>query len=111
MLSVLIGLSPAGSLEHFRASGHAGAEPAGSNLACAAASVLLRTTARVIQGKQEIQSAGTAPGAGEMEFDVTHVPSGALEWMRGVTDCLLEGCLALERETPGAVEVRIVRRG
>ena len=111
MLSVLIGLSADGCLERFRASGHAGARIAGTNVACAAATALLRTAAEVIQSRRQIRSTGNAPAPGEMELEVIEVPEADQEWVRGVTDYLVQGCLAIQREAPEAVEVRTIRRG
>jgi uncharacterized protein YsxB (DUF464 family) len=111
MMSVVVRLSPAGCIEELRASGHAGEGRRGGNVVCAAATALLRTAADVLSARTGVRCEGEAPAEGELRFSVKEVPTDSLEWARGVTDFLLQGCGRIGSEAPEAVSVQILRRG
>ncbi len=97
-----------GTLAAVRASGHAGGEPAGTNIACAAATVLLRTAAGLLAVAGAAEGAADRPG--EMRFTVAPPRSGdggGAAWMRGVSDFLLQGLRDLQRERPEAVALTV----
>jgi hypothetical protein len=58
-----------------------------------------------------VRCEGEAPVEGELRFAVLEVPAESLEWARGVTDSLLQGCLRIRAEAPRSIDVRITRRG
>jgi len=98
-MRILIGVSPDGALKGFEAEGHAGLDVAGKNIACAAATTLLRTTARLCAGRGLIAD-GRATRPGSMSLVVSFVKSADAEWLRGVTDFLLRGVKDLQDEFP-----------
>lgn len=98
-----------GTLAGVRASGHAGREPAGANIACAAATVLLRTAGSLLAAAGAAQGGADRPG--ELAFTVA-LPRGRgggaeVAWLRGVSEFLLRGLRDLERERPDAVSVTV----
>jgi uncharacterized protein YsxB (DUF464 family) len=111
MMSVEVTLSSAGYVEAFSATGHAGGGRRGGDVVCAAATALLRTAADVLHARSGVRCSGVAPDEGELRFVVTEMPAESLEWARGVTDYLLQGCLRIQQEAPRSLVVRILRRG
>ena len=110
MMSVSVSLSPDGCLERLEASGHAAGGPRGSNLACAAATALLRAAAEVLSGRAGVRCTGQAPAEGNLTLVVHSVAPEAGEWTRGVTDFLVQGCRRLQGESEGGLTVRIRQR-
>ena len=97
-------VSPDGLLRRFEAAGHAGTVRRGENVACAAATTLLRTAARVCAGRG-IATEGGGGERGTMHC-IVDAPGAADEgWLRGMTDFLLRGLQDLREEFPKAVVV------
>jgi uncharacterized protein YsxB (DUF464 family) len=96
-----------GTLAAVRASGHAGSLPAGANIACAAATALLRTAGGLLAGEGAARGAAGSPG--EMRFTVSPPGAGGPDaaWLRGVSDFLLQGLRDLQRERPEAVALTV----
>ena len=108
MLRILLRVRSDGTLASARATGHAGKEAAGGNLACAAATALLRTAAGILRA--EGAATGSAPRPGSVAFRVRRGASGRGQdagWLRGVTDFLLQGLRDLQRERPDAVALTV----
>ncbi len=104
MVRVRILVSPDGLMKSFEAVGHAGSVARGSNLACAAATALLRTAARACEDKG-IVVRGDAGSRGSMRCILGAAESG---WLRGTTDFLLRGLRDLREEFPDAVDVEVI---
>jgi len=88
------------------ASGHAGAGKRGSDIVCAAVTILLRTTLSVLSGSGVETEASTA-GRGSLQYRVTAFAETDLPFLRYAADFLLEGLRALAEEYPEALEVLI----
>ena len=97
-------MSPEGLLSRFEADGHAGVAARGANVACAGATALLRTAGRLC-AERGIVAAGAADRPGQMTLAV--VPGAGGEWLRGVTDFLLQGVRDLQREFPREIALRV----
>jgi uncharacterized protein YsxB (DUF464 family) len=104
-LDIRIALSPRGCLRRFEADGHAGADPAGRNIACAAATSLLRTAGGLC-AERGLVSAGAADTPGTMRMSLGAPADNEEPWLRGVTDFLLRGLNDLAREFPREILVR-----
>ena len=104
MLTVLLEISPDGLLRRLQASGHAGRD-AGRNIACAAATVLLRTAGRECTARGMVAGGGSG-ARGEMAMEVA---AGAADgaWLKGVTDFLMRGMSDLAREYPDQIAFRV----
>lgn len=98
-------LSPGGCLRGFEAAGHAGAVLAGANIACAAATSLLRTAGRLC-ADQGLVGSGSADAPGAMRMALAAGSRADGDWLRGVTDFLLRGLNDLAQEFPSEVLVR-----
>jgi len=79
---------------------------AGANIACAAATALLRTAGRVM-AQHGVPHRGGAGTPGEMRLVVDPVASAETGWLRGVTDYLVRGMTDLQGEFPGEIAVRV----
>ncbi len=111
MMSLTVSLSPNGCLERLDASGHVDGPGRGANLACAAATALVRTAAEILHARADVRCTGAAPVEGALTLVVEAVPPASAEWVRGVTDFLLRGCTRLQTEAAGALELQILRKG
>jgi len=98
-----------GLLRSFKASGHAGMAKPGQNIACAAATALLRTAARLLASADGLVDDGAAGEPGSMELVVTSQPQVRDRWLAGVTDFLLRGLDDLAREYPREIRVDVER--
>ena len=107
MMSVVIRVGGDGCVRAVRAAGHAGDAPAGANVACGAASAVLRAAAEALGGHAGLGCDARAERPGSFSLRLDPPPASSREWVRGVTDVLLRGCLLIEDEFPGAVRVRI----
>ena len=106
MVKVALEFDADGCLRGFTAGGHADGPP-GANVACAAVTVLLRTSARAVAARG-LAEGGSAEEPGDMHLAVGPVPASKREWLRGVSDVLARGLADVSAEYPGQLEVRIV---
>lgn len=105
MLRVLIEVSARGLLRRFEAVGHAGADP-GRNVACAAATILLRTAGRECTARG-LAAGGGAPARGEMSLELAEAGLSEEPWLKGVTDFLVRGMSDLARDYPDQIALRV----
>jgi uncharacterized protein YsxB (DUF464 family) len=109
MIEATLVLDPDGRPLRFEADGHSGKGKAGSNLVCAAFSVLARSAFETLAGLPGADVEGSAPERGSLRFVVRHLPSECAEKAAGIADFLLVGISGLEREYPGEVGLTIER--
>jgi uncharacterized protein YsxB (DUF464 family) len=108
LISVVVVRNGRGNLVSAEASGHAGAGKRGTDIVCSAVTVLLRTTLSVLSASGVSLEAGTA-GRGSLGFRVTASSARDEALLRYAADFLVEGIGSLERESPGAIEMRVDR--
>jgi uncharacterized protein YsxB (DUF464 family) len=101
-------VSPDGLLRGFEAEGHAGVATRGSNIACAAATALLRTAAGLCAGRGLVRS-GSAEAPGRLLCELVAPSPAARDWLSGVSDYLIKGVSDLRDEFPGEIAVRVER--
>lgn len=77
----------------------------GENVACAAATILLRTTGRLCT-QHGVAAAGGRGDPGEMALEVAQ-DSADQGWLRGVTDFLLRGMKDLKDEFPREIVLQV----
>ena len=99
-------VSPDGLLRRFEAKGHAGTVRSGANVACAAATVLLRTAGRLC-AEHGVAARGGAGAPGEMRLVVSLEASSEVGWLRGMTDFLVRGMKDLQDEFPKEIILQI----
>ena len=106
MIQIDMVLDSAGLLRSCRVSGHAGAGQRGSDIVCAAVSVLTRTVIQVLSGKKGVTIRGDIPGQGNFRMEVDY-ESEAGDFLAGVSAFLTEGLLSVSREFPDRCKVII----
>jgi len=88
-----------GTLRACSASGHAGAGKAGTDIVCAAVSVLMRTALSVLSGRKGITVRGGAPEKGQMWLEADYNADGK-EFLYAAGGFLIEGLSSVAREYP-----------
>ena len=109
MIEANVVLDESGVLRSCRVLGHAGAGLHGSDIVCAAVSVLTRTIIRVLAERKDIKIRGNAPSRGEFNLEVEYeVEAG--EYLRAAGTFLIEGLKSVSEEYPDNCTVNIERR-
>ena len=108
MIQASLVLDEAGLLRSCRVSGHAGAGKRGSDIVCAAVSVLTRTIIRVLSGRKDIIIRGI-PEQGNFYIETEYTPEGR-EFLAGAGAFLVEGLLSVSGEFPDYCKVTVERR-
>jgi hypothetical protein len=106
-MEVKVSFDSEGIISRVEARGHAGSEPSGSNPACAAATILLRTAYETLSAISGLEASGEAPSPGMLHFVVKRYPAGSTQRLLGIGDFLLVGLSGVEREYPGKIHVII----
>ena len=109
MIRVDMVLDEAGLLKSCRLQGHAGAGKRGSDIVCAAVSVLTRTLIRVLTGREGITIRGNIPEQGNFWMEAEYTPKGR-EFLAAAGAFLTEGLLSVSAEFPDHCKVIIERR-
>jgi uncharacterized protein YsxB (DUF464 family) len=109
MIRVDMVLDEAGLLRSCRVRGHARAGKRGSDIVCAAVSVLTRTIVRVLSGRKGINIRGNIPEQGNFSMEAEYSPEGR-EFLAATGAFLIEGLLSVSKEFPDNCEVVIERR-
>jgi uncharacterized protein YsxB (DUF464 family) len=107
VIRLSVRLAADGCLAGFVASGHAEAGPRGRDPVCAAVTVLLRTSARLLSAQPDLRVTGQAPAEGAMRLALEPPPEARREWVRGVTATLVAGLTDLDREFPGRLKLEV----
>jgi uncharacterized protein YsxB (DUF464 family) len=100
-------LSKNNIIKSFKASGHALNSKSGSDIVCAAATCLLRTTANLLNREKKITVKGSAKEPGQMEMFLIKYPESRQEWINGITDFLIKGLIDLKEEYPEKLNINI----
>ena len=93
-----------GTLRACRASGHAGAGKAGTDIVCAAVSVLMRTALSVLSGRKGITVRGGAPEKGQVWLETDYSADGK-EFLFAAGVYLIEGLKSVAQEYPGNCKI------
>ena len=95
-----------GTLRACRALGHAGAGKAGTDIVCAAVSVLMRTAISVLSGKKGITVRGGAPAKGQMWLEAEYNAEGK-DFLYAAGLFLIEGLWSVAQEYPKNCKITI----
>lgn len=100
MVQAFLAFDSSGCLRRVRLTGHAGFSIKGSDVVCAAASVLVRTFVRTLEAHDGRVHGAVPSDPGDFRLDL---PAGsrADAWLTGVTDSLVVGLADLAEEYPG----------
>ena len=107
MVKIVVSLDDKGCLSRLILSGHAGFTFKGGDPACAAVTLLARTTARLVSSRAGWTVDGDAPEPGNLSLDIKWRPEDTDEWLLGVTDTLLLALADIDEEFPQAVSVSL----
>jgi uncharacterized protein YsxB (DUF464 family) len=88
-----------GILKACKAEGHAKAGKAGSDIVCAAVSVLMRTAMLTLSNREGIKAPGGAPEPGQMWLKVEY-EAGGKDFLFAAGTFLLEGLNSIAQEYP-----------
>jgi len=92
-------LEPDGTLRACKASGHAGAGKAGTDIVCAAVSVLMRTALSILSNRQGIKLRGGAPERGQLWLEADYNAEGK-DFLFAAGVFLIEGLKSIAQEYP-----------
>ncbi|MCL2069695.1 MAG: ribosomal-processing cysteine protease Prp [Treponema sp.] len=109
MIQADLVLDEAGLLCSCRVTGHAGAGKLGSDIVCAAVSVLTRTFVRVLGEREGITLRGDARERGNFLVEVEYASEGR-EFLAAAGAFLMEGLLSVSTEFPDNCKLIIKRR-
>ena len=109
MIQAELVLDEAGLLKFCRVQGHAGAGKHGTDIVCAAVSVLTRTIIEVLSKRKDITLRGSIPGEGIFYMETEYTPTGR-EFLAGVGAFLIEGLGSVSAEFPEYCKLTIERR-
>ena len=108
MIDIKAVLDKDGVLRSCKAQGHAGAGKTGTDIVCAAVSVLLRTALSILSDREGITVQGGAPQPGELWLEVDYKAEGK-DFLFAAGVFLLEGLKSVEREYPKNCSLNIRR--
>ena len=106
MIQIDMVLDGSGLLRSCRVQGHAGAGKQGSDIVCAAVSVLTRTLIRALAGRQGVTIRGNIPEQGNFWVETGYTPEGR-DFLAGAGAFFTEGMLSVSTEFPDYCKVTI----
>ena len=109
MIQANVVLDGEGLLRSCRVQGHAGAGKKGTDIVCAAVSVLCRTIVQVLSERKGITIRESVPGPGDFQIETEYTPDGRC-FLEASGAFLMEGLLSVSREFPGNCKLVIERR-
>ena len=98
-----------GTLRACRVSGHAGAGKAGTDIVCAAVSVLIRTALSVLSGRKGVTVRGGAPEKGQVWLEADYNADGK-DFLFAAGVFLIEGLKSVAQEYPGNCKITFIRK-
>ena len=99
MIEIEAVLDENGVLRSCKAAGHAGAGPTGTDIVCAAVTVLLRTAVRALSGKKGITVRCEAPEPGFLFLEADYTAEGK-DFLFAAGVFLTEGLASVVEEYP-----------
>ena len=108
MIDIEAVLDGNGALRTCSSSGHAGAGRTGSDIVCAAVSVLMRTAVRVLSGREGITIRCDAPEPGFMFLEADYTAAGR-DFLSAAGVFLIEGLSSVAEEYPQYCKLNVRR--
>jgi len=106
MIEIEAVLDENGVLRACKAAGHAGAGPTGTDIVCAAVSVLLRTAVRALSGREGITLRWEAPEPGLLSMEADYTAEGK-DFLKAVGEYLINGLSSVAQEYPKNCSITI----
>jgi uncharacterized protein YsxB (DUF464 family) len=108
MIEIKAVLDEAGALRSCEASGHAGAGKTGTDIVCAAVSVLMRTAVQVLSNRKGITIRSGAPEPGLLWLKADYTGEGR-DFLSAAGEFLLAGLGSVAGEFPANCKLTIRR--
>jgi len=99
-----------GVLRSCKACGHAGAGKAGTDIVCAAVSVLLRTALSTLSGREGVIIQGGAPQKGQLWLEAEYKANGK-DFLFAIGEYLVNGLSSVAKEFPDNCKLTIKNQG
>lgn len=106
MTTVTLVCGKDGAFRSCEAAGHAGFAAKGSDIVCAAVTILLRTAADVLSGMDGVVVRTDTAGRGELAFAVVRAAAEKTERLVCTADFLERGLRSLQSEYPQFVRLQ-----
>lgn len=107
MIAVSLVLGKEGNLVSAEAEGHAGKGTIGTDIVCAAVTILLRTTMATIVSRPSVVLEAETTGRGSLAFHVSVWNQTDIPFLQFASTFLQEGISSLQKEYPQAVNMRV----
>ena len=107
MITITMVLDESGLLKSCDIRGHAGAGKRGTNIVCAAVSVLARTALKVLNDKEGIIVRGKAEQRGTLFLETEARDSEDKDYLEAVGTYLIEGLTSVAEEFPQYCSITI----
>ena len=95
-----------GTLRACKAAGHAGVGKAGTDIVCAAVSVLMRTALSTLSGREGITVRGGAPEKGQLWLEADYEAAGK-DFLFAAGVFLIEGLKSVAQEFPNNCKLTV----
>jgi len=109
MICIDVIVDETGVLRSCKAEGHAGAGETGADIVCAAVSVLMRTSVRVLSGRKGISISSGAPEPGRLWLELEYTAEGR-ELLSAAGDFLITGLRSVAEEFPDNCRLTVSER-
>lgn len=107
MVQIVVHLNKNGCVSTMRMHGHAGYSSSEGNPACAAVTLLSRSVARLVASRAGWTVEGSTRGPGNLSLAIIRRPRGTDDWLRGVSEILLQALADIDEEYPGSISLRL----
>jgi len=109
MIGIDVAVDKTGILRECKASGHSGAGEAGSDIVCAAVSVLMRTVVRLLSNRKGIVIQSGAPEPGRLWLEIEYTAEGR-DFLSASGEFLITGLRSVAEEFPHNCTLTISER-
>ena len=109
MIEIEAVLDDSGALRACKACGHSGAGKPGTDIVCAAVSVLMRTALSILSGREGITVRGGAPEPGQMWLEADYDDAGR-DFLSAAGVFLIEGLRSVAQEFPQNCKLSVQTR-
>jgi uncharacterized protein YsxB (DUF464 family) len=108
MIRIDAAFDEAGLLRSCRVEGHSGRGSSGTDIICAAVSVLVRTAFRTLSGRDGIDVRGSAPERGFFLLEADYTLRGR-DFLAAAGAFLIEGLVSVSEDYPDFCEITLRR--
>jgi len=110
VIIVTVIIDGGGIIKSVRVAGHALGLQKGGNIVCAAATVLVRTAARMLEAEDGVLVTGGPGARGEFALDIKSVNHDKTDFVKTTGNYLLQGIRDLMSEFPEDCSLKVEQR-